>query len=139
MKETNLAKSHKKIGVAVIYNNQGQILIDRRLNKGLMGGLWEFPGGKLEEGETIEECIKREIKEELDIEINVGNHLITINHDYTKFKVSLIVYLCTHLKGIPQAIECSEIKWVNVDELNNFTFPEANIGIINALQIYNKK
>ncbi|MGM3305893.1 8-oxo-dGTP diphosphatase MutT [Anabaena sp. WFMT] len=125
---------HKIIGVAVIWNDQKQILIDRRLPQGTMGGLWEFPGGKIEHGETIQECIKREIYEELGIEIMVGEHLITINHTYTHLQVTLTVHHCQHLQGIPQAIECAEIRWVNLNELDQFTFPEANIEIIAALQ-----
>jgi mutator protein MutT len=126
----------KKIGVAVIKNKQGQILIDKRLATGLMAGLWEFPGGKIEDGETVAECIEREIKEELDIEIKVGQHLITINHTYSKFKVTLIVHLCEMLKGEPKPIECQEIRWINISDLRNFAFPEANINIINALLKY---
>ena len=63
--------------MAVIWNDHEQILIDRRLPKGVMGGLWEFPGGKIEPGETIEECIQREIREELGIGIEVGKHFNT--------------------------------------------------------------
>ncbi|MEA5551939.1 8-oxo-dGTP diphosphatase MutT [Anabaena cylindrica UHCC 0172] len=125
---------HKIIGVAVIWNDQKQILIDRRLPQGTMGGLWEFPGGKIEHGETIQECIKREIYEELGIEIIVGEHLITIDHTYTHLRVTLTVHHCHHIQGIPQAIECAEIRWVNLHELDQFTFPEANIEIIAALQ-----
>ncbi|ADI63070.1 8-oxo-dGTP diphosphatase MutT [Trichormus azollae] len=125
---------HKIIGVAVIWNDQKQILIDRRLPKGTMAGLWEFPGGKIESRETIEECIGREILEELGIKIEVGIHLITINHTYSHLQVTLTVYHCRHLAGIPQAIECAEIRWVSLDELDDFSFPEANLAIITALR-----
>jgi 8-oxo-dGTP diphosphatase len=77
MNETSSFPPHKIIGVAVIWNDQEQILIDRRRPQGAMGGLWEFPGGKIELGETIQECIQREIAEELGIVIEVGEHLIT--------------------------------------------------------------
>ncbi|MHC5826590.1 MAG: NUDIX domain-containing protein, partial [Nostoc sp.] len=79
MSETSSFTPHKIIGVAVIWNDQKQILIDRRRPEGMMGGLWEFPGGKIEPGETISECIQREISEELGIVIEVGEHLITID------------------------------------------------------------
>jgi 8-oxo-dGTP diphosphatase len=125
---------HKIIGVAVISNEQGQILIDRRRSEGLMGGLWEFPGGKIEKGETVEECIKREINEELGILIEVGKHLITIDHTYTHLRVTLTVHHCRHLQGVPQPLECDEIRWVNLDELDRFAFPQANIQIIAALR-----
>jgi len=125
---------HKIIGVAVISNDQGQILIDRRRPEGTMGGLWEFPGGKIEKGETVEECIKREINEELGIVIEVGKHLITIAHTYTHLRVTLTVHHCRHLTGIPQPLECDEIRWVSLDELDQFAFPEANIEIIAVLR-----
>ncbi len=125
---------HKIIGVAVIIDDQGQILIDRRLPQGAMAGMWEFPGGKIEMGETVEECIQREIQEELGIVIEVGKHLITIDHTYTHLQVTLTVHLCRHLTGIPQPLECAEIRWVNLADLDQFTFPEANFQIIAALK-----
>jgi 8-oxo-dGTP diphosphatase len=128
------AQAHKQIGVAIISNNQGKILIDRRKAAGEMGGLWEFPGGKIEPGETIEECIEREIREELDIEIAVGDRLTTITHDYKAFKVTLHVYLCQYLSGKPQPIECEEIHWVDASLMNQYQFPQANAKIINLLQ-----
>lgn len=128
------APPHKVIGVAVIWNHKGQILIDRRRPEGLMGGLWEFPGGKLELGETIEQCIQREILEELGIEIEVGEHLLTIDHTYTHLRVSLRVHHCRHFRGVPQPLECDEVRWVNLDELDKFTFPQANTQIIAVIQ-----
>ena len=125
---------HKIIGVAVIWNEQGLILIDRRLPGGAMGGLWEFPGGKIEANETVEECIKREIAEELGIEIEVKENLITIDHTYEQFRVTLKVHNCCYVSGEPQTLECDEIRWVKVEELGQFTFPEANSQIIAALQ-----
>ena len=125
---------YKLIGVGVIWNDQGQILIDRRRPEGLLGGLWEFPGGKIELGETIEDCIKREIHEELGIGIEVGEHLITIDHTYTHLRVSLTVHHCRYLTGEPMPIECDEIRWVTLDEIDQFPFPIANAQIIAALR-----
>jgi A/G-specific adenine glycosylase len=125
---------HKQIGVAVIWNDQRQILIDRRRAEGLLGGLWEFPGGKIEPGETVEDCIRREILEELGIEIEVGAHLITIEHAYSHFHVTLNVHHCRYVSGEPQPIECDEVRWVEVSELEQYPFPVANIKIIQALQ-----
>ena len=125
---------HKHIGVAVISDGQGKILIDRRKQEGLLGGLWEFPGGKIEPGESVEECVSREIKEELGIEIAVGDRLITIEHAYTHFKVTLNVFNCTHLSGEPQPIECDEVKWVTLDEIDEYPFPKANGQIIEAIK-----
>jgi len=125
---------HKIIGVGVIWNQQGQILIDKRPAKGLLGGLWEFPGGKLEAGETLEDCVKREIQEELAIEIEVKDHLMTLDHAYTHFKVTLNVYHCRYISGEPQPLECDEIRWVTLDEIDQFPFPKANEKIIAALK-----
>lgn len=125
---------YKQIGVAVIRDDRDLILIDRRLAKGLLGGFWEFPGGKIEVNETVQECIKREILEEIGIEIEVDNHLITIDHTYSHFRVNLQVYNCRYLRGEARAIECEEIRWVTLSEIDNYTFPEANQQIISALK-----
>lgn len=138
MSETSTPLPHKQIGVAVIRNRQGKILIDRRLNQGEMAGLWEFPGGKVEPQETVKECIKREIKEELDIEIKVGDRLVTIAHTYDKFKVTLFVHECEHLSGEPRPIECQEVRWVNAVEMERYEFPQANSQIISILQTRGK-
>ena len=124
----------KQIGVAVIRDDRDLILIDRRLDKGLLGGFWEFPGGKIEGNETVQECIKREILEEIGIEIAVDSHLITIDHTYSHFRVNLQVYNCRYLSGQARAIECEEIRWVTIEELDNYTFPAANQEIIRALK-----
>ncbi|MEM6835795.1 MAG: A/G-specific adenine glycosylase [Cyanobacteria bacterium P01_C01_bin.120] len=135
MTETRAPLPHKLIGVAVVWNEQGQILIDRRPQKGLLGGLWEFPGGKIEPGETVEQCIRRELQEELAIDVEVGDRLITIDHTYTHFKVTLNVFHCRHTGGEPQPIECDEVRWVEVAELENFAFPKANSQIIDAIKV----
>ena len=123
----------KQIGVAVIRDDRDLILIDRRLAKGLLGGFWEFPGGKIEGNETVQECIKREVLEEIGIEIAVDSHLITIDHTYSHFRVNLQVYNCRYLSGQARAIECEEIRWVTIEELDNYTFPAANQEIIKNL------
>ncbi len=131
---TSLPLTNKQIGVAVIKNQQGKILIDRRKQSGEMGGLWEFPGGKIELGETVEECIQREVKEELDIEIAVGDRLTTITHTYKTFNVTLYVHDCQYLSGQAKTLECEEIQWVKPAQMNQYRFPSANIQIINLLQ-----
>ena len=134
MTEARAPLPHKQIGVGIVWNEQNQVLIDRRPQTGLLGGLWEFPGGKIEPGESVEDCIRRELQEELAIEVEVGQHLITINHTYTHFKVTLNVFHCRHLQGQPQPIECDEVRWVDVSALDQFPFPKANIQIIDALK-----
>ena len=127
---------HKTIGVAVIRNDAGQILIDRRPADGLLGGLWEFPGGKVEPNETIVDCVQREIQEEIGIRIEVGDELIAIDHAYSHYKVTLHVHWCRYLDGEPQAIACDEVKWVSVDDLDDYPFPKANGTIIEAIRAH---
>jgi A/G-specific adenine glycosylase len=134
MREVSAPLPHKQIGVAVIWNATAEILIDRRKQEGLLGGLWEFPGGKLELGESVQDCIRREVKEELGIEVAVGEHLITLDHAYTHFKVTLQVYHCRYLTGEPQTIGCDEVRWVRLSDLDHYPFPKANGRIIDALR-----
>ncbi len=134
MREALAPLPHKLIGVAVIWSDRQEILIDKRKESGLLGGLWEFPGGKVEAGESIEACIAREIQEELGIEIEVEDHLITVEHAYTHFRVKLVVHHCRYLSGEPQPLECDEVRWVGLEDLDQFPFPKANIQIIEALR-----
>lgn len=129
-----VAVPHKVIGVAIIWNQAGQILIDRRLPGGSSGGLWEFPGGKLELGETIEQCILREVKEELAIEVAIEGYFKTIDYCYKDLRVTLHFYHCRYLSGTPQPLESEEIRWVTLAEMTQFTFPAANLEIIQSLQ-----
>lgn len=133
MLDKQLLKPHKKIGIGIVRDEGGKILIDRRRDGGEMGGFWEFPGGKIEPDETTEDCIKREIKEELGIEVLVKECLTTIEYQYPEFQVTLVVHYCQYLKGIPQAIECEEFRWVDLGELDRYVFLDANYAIITLL------
>ena len=138
MSQTLSSPPHKRIGVAIIRNQAGQILIDRRPDRGEMGGLWEFPGGKIESYETVEECIVREIKEELSLTVAVGECLTVVNHNYQAFKITLFVYECQYLGGTPKPLASEEIRWVNLEELSEYNFPEANLEIIATLKNLNE-
>ena len=132
-----MIKKYRRIGVGVIWDRDRQrILIDRRLPNGELAEYWEFPGGKIEPDEDVVTCIKRELLEELAIIVGVGDHLITVNHEYETMRVSLIVHHCTHLSGEPQAIASSEIRWVTIDELDGYRLPAANYQIVQALQSF---
>ena len=100
------------IGVGVVRNGAGEVLIDQRLNEGLLGGLWEFPGGKQEPGELIVETIRRELEEELAIEVEVGKELIVVEHAYSHNKLRLVVHLCTWVGGEPQPLASQQVRWV---------------------------
>ncbi|WP_045172844.1 8-oxo-dGTP diphosphatase MutT [Synechococcus sp. WH 8109] len=121
------------IGVGVVLNAEGDVLIDQRLEEGLLGGMWEFPGGKQEPGETIETCIARELKEELGIAVTVGPELITIDHAYSHKKLRFVVHLCDWVSGQPQPLASQQVRWVRPDDLGNYAFPAANARIIEAL------
>jgi A/G-specific adenine glycosylase len=121
------------IGVGVVLNAAGEVLIDQRLEEGLLGGMWEFPGGKQEEGETIETCIARELQEELGIAVTVGAELITVDHAYSHKKLRFVVHLCNWTLGEPQPLASQQVRWVRPDDLGNYAFPAANARIIEAL------
>jgi len=119
--------------VAGIIRKRGRILIDRRKPHGLLGGLWEFPGGKREPGETLEEALRREVREELGIRIRVGRELIVVEHAYSHFRITLHAMECRYLSGRTRAIGCDAFRWVRPEELDRFPFPRANRKILAAL------
>ena len=121
------------IGVGVVLNDLGEVLIDQRLNEGLLGGLWEFPGGKQEPDEAIEATISRELKEELAIEVLVGEHLISLDHAYSHKRLRFEVHLCQWRSGDPQPLASQQVRWVRPEQLGEFPFPAANARIIAAL------
>ncbi len=124
---------HHDIAAGVIWRDR-QVLIARRPPHGLLGGLWEFPGGKREAGETLEECLVREVREELGIDVCVGEPLTTVQHAYTHFRITLHAFHCRHLSGQPQTIGCTAWKWVSLEGLDHYAFPAANHRIIEALR-----
>ena len=121
------------IGVGVVINPAGEVLIDQRRSEGLLGGLWEFPGGKQEEGELIELTIVRELREELAIEVAVAEELISFEHAYSHRKLRFVVHLCSWLAGEPQPLASQQVRWVRPERLAEFPFPAANARIIAAL------
>ena len=122
------------IGVGVVLDGRGRVLIDQRLPEGLLGGLWEFPGGKQEPGEAIEATIARELREELAIEAEVGEELITLEHSYSHKRLRFVVHLCRWLAGDPQPLASQQVRWVEPEGLAAFPFPAANARIITALR-----
>ena len=119
---------------AIIKNGEGKILITQRNLKKSQGGLWEFPGGKIEKGETREEAIIREIKEELTIEINVESYLGEKIFEYPEKSINLIALNCRVKSGNIYLTEHEEARWVEKEELNSFEFAPADIFIVKKLQ-----
>jgi len=132
-KRRRRALPHYDVTAAVIWR-EGRVLIAQRPANGLLGGLWEFPGGKLEPGETLPECLRREIREELQIEIEVGDPIATVEHAYSHFRITLHAFHCRLLDGEPQAVACAAWRWAGFDELGLFAFSAADRRVIAALQ-----
>ena len=128
-------KPHIHVTAGLIWQD-GKLLITKRPEGSHLAGLWEFPGGKREDGESLEECLEREISEELGMDIKAGRLLISLNHEYESKEVTLHLFNCQSLKGIPQAIECEEFRWVSHEELKNYTFPPPDKKIIELLNRY---
>ncbi len=124
---------HYDVTAGIIWKN-GRFLIALRPPKGLLGGLWEFPGGKKKEGETLEECLKREIREELNIDIHVGNHLVSVNHAYTHFRITLHVFHCAFVEGEVRHLGCDGHHWITSRDLDTYAFPAADRKVIALLK-----
>ncbi len=123
------------VAVAVILNSSNKVCISLRHNNAHQGGLWEFPGGKVESNETVEQALVREIKEELGLDVQQSRRLITVWHDYKDIKVCLQVFKVLSYQGEAYSVEGQQIKWVDILSLTEFDFPAANLPIIKALQI----
>lgn len=119
-------KPHKHIGVGIIAREDGKVLIALRPENVMLGGLWEFPGGKQEENETIQQTIERELNEELGVEIHVLKEFMKLKHVYSHFSITMYAYHCSIISGDPKAKASQEIKWVNISELEQYPFPKAN-------------
>lgn len=119
---------------AAIIQSKGKILIARRPFGDKLADKWEFPGGKVEQGETPEECLRREIKEELNIEIMVGDYFATSIYTYPDKTIQLEAYWCTWLSGEIEFHSHDAIKWVDIDSLKDYDFAPADLSFIDKLQ-----
>lgn len=124
-----------QVAVGVVKNSAGQILISLRNPDLHQGGLWEFPGGKLESGETVTQALRRELKEELAIDALMIEPLITIRHDYADRRVQLNVCVVEQFAGEIRHSDNQPVKWVALDALGEYAFPEANKPIVSAVQL----
>jgi len=109
---------------------EGKLLIAQRHAEAHLGGFWEFPGGKREAGESFEQCLQRELREELDITVSVGELFEAVDHAYPEKAVHLRFFLCQISEGEPQACGCAAVRWVNRTELEQFEFPAADAGLL---------
>lgn len=112
----------------------GKVLISKRRKGSHLGGMWEFPGGKREAGETLEQCLERELIEELGIKITVGDRCLTVDHTYDDRSISLHVFQCALLGGEPKPLQSDAIEWVAPAALGRFPFPPPDKKIIEYLR-----
>jgi A/G-specific adenine glycosylase len=126
-------KPRYQIAAAMIWR-EGRLLIARRPEKGLLGGLWEFPGGKQEAGESLEQTAVREAAEEVGVEIAVVEKFMQVDHAYTHFSIVLHAFHCRYIGGDPVCRACSDWRWIEPGRLHEFAFPRANGRIIEALR-----
>jgi len=125
---------HHEIAVGIIYNREGYVFIQRRPDNGLLGGLWEFPGGKKEGQESLEETCRREMKEELGAVVDIQSHFHTLSHAYTHFRITLTAFTCSIRRGTPVSTRNLATRWVPIEALDEFAFPRANRRLIEKLQ-----
>lgn len=128
---------HHDVCAGVIWGEDGRILIAQRPLDGLLGGLWEFPGGKLLAGESFSQALRREIFEELGIEIEVGSKLAAVEHTYTHFRISLYAFHAYHIAGEPRNLEVADHAWISLDELPEFPFAVTDQKIMKELLAQN--
>jgi len=133
-KARRAAVPHKHVGAALTVNRAGKLLIAQRGEHGMLGGMWEFPGGKREPGETMEACIARELAEELGIDVAVGGHEVTVAHAFSHFTMDLHAHWARVVRGRPRPIDCADVRWVRPVELDRYAFGRADQRIIEHLK-----
>ena len=121
------------VAVGVIFSPERGIFICRRASHQHQGGKWEFPGGKVEAGESVENALKRELAEEIGITVQSAHSLMIIEHQYPDKAVQLDVWLVDAFSGEPTSLEGLDSCWVKIEDIPQYSFPEANLPIVDAL------
>jgi len=121
------------VAVGVVFKND-RVLITRRRPEGLLGGLWEFPGGRVKDDETPQDACVREIQEEVNLRVKIDSQLTRIRHAYTHFKIVMDVYSCRYVSGKVSLNGPTDHRWVQLDELAGFPFPKANLKFMPLLK-----
>ena len=124
-----------EVSAALIFRD-GKLLITQRHAGAHLGGLWEFTGGKREPAETFEQCLVRETREELGVEISVGELFEEITHAYAEKTVHLKFFICRLERGEPEPFGCAALKWVGKAELDRYAFPAADARLLDKLRVY---
>lgn len=126
-------KPHVDVAAGIIWKG-AELLISKRPQESHLGGLWEFPGGKLKRGESLEECLKREILEELGLSIHVGAAVLSVDHEYSYKTVSLYFFDCLWKGGNPRALGCEEFRWITPACISTFQFPPPDLQVVQLIQ-----
>jgi len=126
------------IVTAALITEQGRILVTQRKKGDSHGLLWEFPGGKVKEGEDPREALRRELKEELDVEVEVGMIFDAVFHSYPEYPILLLVYRCRIDKGSLKPVGCQDLRWVTLRELGELPMPPADDPVRKHLGSYEK-
>ncbi|MBU1695210.1 MAG: A/G-specific adenine glycosylase, partial [Verrucomicrobia bacterium] len=125
---------HKVVGAAVVVRRDGRTLIARRKDSSMLGGLWEFPGGGRDPGESMKKCIARELKEEMGLRLEVGPCLTVVQHAYSHFTIELYAHWARIRSGRPRSIHCAAFAWVRPGQFGRYPFSRADHQILEALQ-----
>jgi A/G-specific adenine glycosylase len=134
VRKASRPKPYKVVGAAVISNRRGEILLARRHDEGFLGGLWEFPGGKREPGESLPACIARELKEEMALDLAVGDLLTVVEHEYSHFTIELHAYRARIRRGRPRCLQCADYAWVKPGEMHRYPLSRADHHIADAVR-----
>ena len=116
---------HYDVAAAVIRRSE-MVLLARRPAGKVLGGMWEFPGGKRERGEALPECLRRELREELGVRVRVGPQIARINHAFTHFRITLHVFACDRMRGVPRPIGAAAVRWVRIQDLATYPMGKAD-------------
>lgn len=135
------ATPHRDVVAGVVWeegrepgDSGARLLLAQRETGDMLGGLWEFPGGTVEKGESLDEALRRELREELAIDVDVGARVMTVEHAYSHFRMSLHVFHCRHVGGRPQAVGCAAFAWVGLDEMTAYALSRADRSVAEALR-----
>lgn len=125
---------HYDIGVGILCNKKNQLLIALRPEDAMLGGLWEFPGGKRKKEEPIRDTVRRELHEELGVQAEILREFMTVKHTYSHFRITLKSFICEIRKGIPKPVSSQEIRWIDLKDIDLYPFPKANKELVQRLK-----
>ena len=133
-----MALTPLRVVVGILSDRVGRVLISQRLPGTHMAGFWEFPGGKQQPGEDLADTVRREVKEDTGLRVRVDSPYCQVNHGYTHFKITLTAFRCEWIKGREKPLATDELRWVGLDQLDEYPFPKANIKVLEAVRDYER-